>query len=135
MLRFNRFLAVLAILALSACGTTDSQLEAQGRSQAYIDGFHDGSKSGLEEAGNNYSTFTRDEARYASEADYKAGWDAGEAEGKKLEAEAENIGNAVAGSMEAHSIDKEVKKSTDMDKVAKDAVKGVDTSGMDALGK
>ena len=128
-------LLMLMALSLVGCGTTDSQMQAEGRSQAYIDGFHDGSKSGMEEAGNNFSKYVKDEQRYASEPDYRAGWDAGEAEGEALEKEAESVGNAVAGGMEADSINKEVKKNTDMHKVAKDAVKGVDTTGMDALGK
>ncbi|MEP1471667.1 MAG: hypothetical protein ABJK20_06390 [Halieaceae bacterium] len=132
---FSLPFVLLATLMLGACGTTDSQLESQGRSQAYIDGFHDGSKSGMEEAGNNFSQYVKDEERYQSEPDYRTGWDAGEAEGEKLEEEAENVGNAAATGMAAHSINKEVKKSTDMDKVARDAVKGVDTTGMDALGK
>ena len=130
-----QLLALFVMLTTAACGTTDSELQAQGRSQAYIDGFHDGSKSGMVEAGNHYATYTRDEARYASDPEYKSGWDAGEAEGKKLEEEAESVGNAVAGQMQTDSINKEVKKDTDMDKVARDAVKGVDTTGMDALGK
>jgi len=128
-------LLLLLALSLSACGTTDSQLQSDGRSQAYIEGFHDGSKSGMEEAGSDFSKFVKDEERYASESDYRAGWDAGEAEGETLEKEAESVGNAVASGMAADSINKEAKKNTNMHKVAKDAVKGVDTTGMDALGK
>ena len=126
---------LVVTLMLGACGTTDSQLESQGRSQAYIDGFHDGSKSGMEEAGNNFSHYVKDEERYQSEPDYRAGWDAGETEGETLEAEAESVGKAAATGMAVDSINKETQKSTDMDRVAKDAVKGVDTTGMDALGK
>ena len=44
-------LLLLMALSLVGCGTTDSQMQAEGRSQAYIDGFHDGSRSGTDDLG------------------------------------------------------------------------------------
>jgi hypothetical protein len=34
--------ALLTLLLVTGCGTTDSQMQQQGHSQAYIMGFHDG---------------------------------------------------------------------------------------------
>ena len=68
---------LLCQLLLTAWGTTDSQLQQQGRSQAYITGFHDGRHSGMKEEGNNFEHYIRDEARYNSDPDYRTGWDLG----------------------------------------------------------
>ncbi len=45
------FLASLLPLLLS-CSTSDTTLRESGRSDAYIAGFHDGRRSGMNEAGN-----------------------------------------------------------------------------------
>ena len=42
----------LSAVLLAACGTTDSQMQQQGHSMAYIQGFHDGRHSGMKEEGN-----------------------------------------------------------------------------------
>ena len=123
---------LLAVLALTACGTTDSALQQQGRSEAYITGFHDGRHSGLKEAGNHYEQFIKDTERFDADAEYRAGWLAGEAEGKKLQAQAVAAGNAAAGAAAGYSIGKEVEKN-EPDKVARDAVKGVDTEVLKGL--
>lgn len=118
------------LLALVACGTTDAELQSEGRSQAYIDGFHDGSHSGMEEEGNNFEQYVRDEQRYASEADYRAGWDAGEAEGKKNQDTANAIGEGIAagaGAASSHEADKDVTHD------ARQVIKHTDTSDMKAL--
>ena len=52
-----------------------------------------------------------------------------------LQDQAVAVGNAAAGAYSSSEIDKEVSKSTDYDKAARDAVKGVDTTGMEDLGK
>lgn len=127
--------AIIALFTLVSCGTTDSALKEQGKTAAYIQGFHDGRHSGMTEQGNQYEHYIKDEARFASDPEYKAGWLAGENEGKVLQNQATSIGNAAAGAYSGARIGKEVDKNTDMDKVAKDAVKGVDTTGMDSLGK
>ena len=126
---------VFVFMALAACGTTDSSLKEQGQTNAYIQGFHDGRHSGMKEEGNHYEHFIKDEARFVSDPEYKSGWLAGESEGKALQDQAVTIGNAAAGAYSGSQTSKEARKSTDMDKAAKDAVKGVDTTGMDSLGK
>lgn len=126
---------VITSLLLVACGTTDEALRDQGQSESYILGFHDGRHSGMKEEGNDYEHYIKDEARFNSDLEYEAGWLAGEREGEALQDQAVAVGNAAAGAYSSSEIDKEVGKSTDYDKAARDAVKGVDTTGMDKLGK
>jgi hypothetical protein len=109
-------------------------LQQQGHNQSYITGFHDGRHSGLKEAGNHYEQYIKDTERFKSDADYRNGWLAGEAEGKKLQAQADALGNAAAGVYGAHQIGKEVDKN-DPDEVAKDAVKGIDSDALKSLEK
>lgn len=127
--------AIFALIALAACGTTDGTLKEQGKTEAYIQGFHDGRHSGMKEEGNRYEHYIKDEARFVRDPDYKSGWLAGETEGKILQEQAVSIGNAAAGAYSGSQINKETLKNTDMDKVARDAVQGADTTGMDNLGK
>ncbi|MEP4485307.1 MAG: hypothetical protein ABJ013_06750 [Halioglobus sp.] len=130
-----RTLCVAALLVLSsACGTTDATLQQQGHSQSYITGFHDGRHSGMKEEGNNYETYIKDTARFESDTDYRTGWLAGEAEGRVLQDQAVAAGNAAAGAYSAHQIGKEIDKN-DPDKIAKDAVKGIDTDSLKSLEK
>jgi hypothetical protein len=114
-----------------ACSTTDSSLREHGKTEAYILGFHDGRHSGLAEEGNTFEHFIKDEDRFINDPEYQSGWLAGESEGKSLQDKAMAIGNAAAGVYSSP----QVSKSTDMDKVAIDALKGVDTTGMESLGK
>lgn len=130
-----QLLCVLTLsVILSACGTTDADLQKQGHNQSFITGFHDGRHSGMKEEGNNFEHYMKDTERFASDAEYRNGWLAGEAEGKKLQAQAVAAGNAAAGAYGAQQIGKEVDKN-DPDKVAKKAVKGVDTGSLKALEK
>jgi len=128
-----RLLCVFTLaLIVSACGTTDSSLQQQGHNQSFITGFHDGRHSGMLEEGNNYETYIKDSERFASDAEYREGWLAGEAEGKKLQDQATAVGNAAAGAYSTHQIGKEIDKN-DPDRIAKDALKGVDTGSLKSL--
>ena len=91
---FYRIIALGLLLTVAACGTTDSAMQQQGRSESYITGFHDGRHSGLKEAGNNYEHYIKDVKRFESDADYREGWLAGEAEGKQEKGEASGHGSA-----------------------------------------
>ena len=131
----QRLLCVLALsFALSACGTTDATLQQQGHNQSYITGFHDGRHSGMEEGGNHYEHYIKDTERFQSDLEYRNGWLAGEAEGKKLQAQAVAAGNAAAGAYSAHQVGKEINKN-DPDRAAKGAMKGIDTVALKSLEK
>ena len=57
----SRWIPVLLLsLLATACGTTDSSLKDQGKSEAYVTGFHDGRHSGMREAGNEWEHYIRD---------------------------------------------------------------------------
>ncbi len=125
-------LAILFMaLSLTACETTDSSLREQGRSDAYVMGFHDGRHSGMQEEGNFLEHYIKDEPRFESDPDYRAGWLAGEAEGRSMQRAA----NGAVGVYSAYEIGKEVDKQQNYDKVARDAVKNVDTSELKSLEK
>jgi hypothetical protein len=87
----------------------------------------------MSEEGNNWEHYFRDEQNFASDAEYRSGWLAGEIEGKRLQNQAMAIGNAAAGAYENLEIQKEVDKQRDFEKIAEDAVKGVDTSNLESL--
>ena len=134
MTRLRKICLLACTMILAACGTTDATLQQEGHGQSYITGFHDGRHSGMKEAGNNFEQYIIDTERFASDADYKAGWLAGEAEGKKLQEQAVAAGNAAAGAYGAHQIGKETDKN-DPEKIARDALKDVDTDTLKSLEK
>ncbi|MDF4871709.1 hypothetical protein P3571_23705, partial [Vibrio parahaemolyticus] len=62
-----------------------------------------------------------------TDSDYRQGWDAGEVEGNKLQKQATAIGQGmIDNSYEERDV-------FDPDKVAKDAIKGVNTSELKSL--
>lgn len=126
---------IFSVMAVIACGTTDGALKQQGKTDSYILGFHDGRHSGMNEEGNHYEHHIKDEARFVGDPEYKLGWLAGEAEGKALQKQAVSLGKTAAGTYSSSQTSKEASENTDMDRAAREAVKGVDTTGMDSLGK
>jgi carbohydrate-selective porin OprB len=56
----------------------------------------------MKEAGNTWEHYIRDHERYASDEQYAIGWNEGEAEGKRLQVQAQAIGDAMAGSYIAY---------------------------------
>ena len=116
-------------LILAGCETTDATLREQGKSDAYIMGFHDGRHSGMQEAGNYLEHYVKDEKRFESDVNYREGWLAGEAEGLRIQQEA----NGAVGVYSAYEIGKEAGKATDYGKVGQDAVKDVDPSTLEGL--
>ncbi|MBS9816889.1 hypothetical protein [Vibrio alginolyticus] len=124
---FHKVFVSLFFVLLSGCGTSDSTLKESGYDEAYIQGFHDGRHSGMQEAGNDFEHYIKDETRYQTDSDYRQGWDAGEVEGNKLQKQATAIGQGmIDNSYEERDV-------FDPDKVAKDAIKGVDTSELKSL--
>ena len=125
-----------SLFLVAACGTTDTAMRDAGRSDAYVTGFHDGRHSGMQEAGNQWEHYIRDHERFDADADYKAGWLAGEAEGKRLQAQAKAIGEAAAGTYTGYRVGEEADKAgPHPEKAAKEAMKGVDTEVLKSLEK
>ena len=118
-------------LFLAGCATSDSTLREQGRSESYVQGFHDGRHSGMAEAGNYLEHVVKNSQLYANDAEYRAGWLAGEAEGKQMQQEA----NAAAGAYTGSQIKNEYKKSQDYDAIGRDAMKGIDPKSLEPLYK
>ncbi len=127
----SAILLLCCSLFLAACQTSDATLREQGRSDAYVLGFHDGRHSGMQEAGNFLEHFVQDEMRFSSDPDYREGWLAGEAEGKRIQQES----NAAVGVYSSYQIGREIDKTTDYDQIGQDAVKDIDTSTLKSLEK
>ena len=81
--------------------------------------------------GNYFEHYIRDIERFKTDSEYKAGWLAGEAEGKRLQQQANEMGAAAS----EYRINEEVKKTQDFDQIGKDAVKDVDTTELKSLEK
>jgi len=126
-------LLTVTAAAFASCGTTDNALREAGHSESYVQGFHDGRHSGMSEEGNSWEHYIRDEESFASDAEYRSGWLTGEMEGTQLQDQAAAFGNAAAGAYQNLEIQKEVEKQTNFEGIAEDAVKGVDTSGLESL--
>ena len=125
-------LIVAFTLFLTGCATSDATLRESGHGEAYIQGFHDGRHSGMKEAGNYLEHMVKDTQRFAEDAKYRDGWLAGEAEGIRIQQEA----NSASGAYSGYKIGKEVEKSQpDADAIGRDVMKDVDSSTLQNLYK
>ena len=125
------FALIIALASfMTGCATSDATLRERGLNEAYIQGFHDGRHSGMKEAGNYLEHMVKDIQRFEEDAEYREGWLAGEAEGIRIQQEA----NAVGGAYSGYGIQKEVDKSRP-DAVGRDYLKGVDPSTLKGLEK
>jgi hypothetical protein len=117
---------------LSGCATSDATLRESGHSETYIQGFHDGRHSGMNEAGKNLEHMVKDTQKFADNPDYRAGWHAGEAEGIRMQQKA----NSASGGYSNDNLKKEIKKSQpDANAIGRDVMKDVDPSTFDSLYK
>ncbi len=126
-------LFLLIATYLSGCETSDTALQSAGKSEDYIAGFHDGRHSGMKEAGNYLEHVIKDEQRFVENSDYREGWLAGEAEGIRMQQQAD----AIVGGAEGYRISKEADESTDraIREAGEEATQGIDTSTLKALEK
>ena len=134
--RNNRFSIVLIASVLlfscllTACATSDKSLHQSGKSESYIAGFHDGRHSGMEEAGNYLEHTVKDINRFEKDREYRSGWLAGEAEGIRIQQEA----NAIAGAAGTANIMNEAQKyEPDAKAISRKAMKDLDTSTLKNL--
>lgn len=133
--KLSNALCALIFMLLSACGTSDATLRNQGHTESYLQGFHDGRHSGMQEEGNNYEHYIRDESRFNSDQQYSAGWLAGESEGKRLQDQATAAGNAAAGAYGAAAVNREVQNQNDPERAAEEVLKHTDTTSLKNLEK
>lgn len=118
------------LFASVSCTTSDRSLRGSGKSEAYISWFHDGRHSGMAEAGNSFEHVIRDGERFDGDKEYREGWLAGQSEGVRIQTTANKTGAAIAGA----AIQKEVDEHS-VDKAAENAVKNIDTKGLEQLEK
>ena len=123
---FNRFPIILgSALLAAACASTEETLRHHGYSEDYVAGYQDGCSSGRHAAGSLLDATRQDAAVYGSNEDYRTGWDYG----------------FHACSLEFAAIESAVSAATHTGSVgysgvdAKKALKGIDTSGLEALGQ
>ena len=129
-LKLNIVLALGLSVLMFGCATSDSSLRESGHNESYVMGFHDGRHSGMREAGNYFEHIVKDTERFTSDVEYRDGWLAGEAEGIRMQEQA----NIVGGTYRGHVTGKEVEKSkVDVDAIGKDVMKGVDTDSLKNL--
>ena len=130
----NYVLALIVCFSVfvTGCATSDATLREGGHSEAYIQGFHDGRHSGMKEAGNYLERVVKDTRRFVDDAEYRAGWLDGEAEGIRIQQQA----NSASGVYSGYKIGKEAEKSKpDADAIGHDVMKGVDPSTLEGLYK
>lgn len=72
-----RLAALLATLALAACGSIEEEMIEQGHPPGYAAGYADGCASGKAAAGGLFAESRRDASRYGADDRYTEGWDAG----------------------------------------------------------
>lgn len=69
--------ALLAALALAACGSIEEEMIERGHPPAYAAGYADGCASGKAAAGGVFAESEKDASRYGANDQYTQGWDAG----------------------------------------------------------
>jgi hypothetical protein len=69
--------ALVATLALAACGSVKETMIERGFPPAYADGYDDGCASGKEAAGSLFDETRKDMTRYGTDRQYTQGWDNG----------------------------------------------------------
>ena len=125
-------LIVLAGVTLAGCATQQSSedtLLQHGYSANYVAGYHDGCPSGKRAGGDGFKQAARDDTAYAVGGDYKTGWDYGYLTCRETEIQSERTASTVGAALAAG-----VASSHGADGVdARDALKGIDTSGLEGV--
>jgi hypothetical protein len=114
-----------SIMALSGCATQSETMKSQGYPAAYAEGFEDGCHSGKKAGGSYFDQFKKDVRRFNSDSDYAQGWSDAF---RQCETEQEALDRQIRMSMEYQRMDNERK-----DRMAHDALKGIDTTGLENL--
>lgn len=134
-----KFLPILlcATPLLAACSSgpsTEDALRSHGYSQVYVAGYHSGCESGKHAGGDVFASRARDESAYGTAGDYKTGWDYGFLTCKQKQIQNLEVAVAIVAIGAAASVGSS-SSSHGADGVdARSALKGVDTSAIQAAG-
>ena len=115
----------LPVIALSGCATQGETMKSQGYSAPYSEGFEDGCHSGKKAGGSYFDQFKKDVSRFNSDSNYAQGWSDAF---RQCETEQEALDRQIRMSIEYQRMNNERK-----DRMAHDALKGIDTSGLENL--
>lgn len=118
-------IVVIFTVALSGCATQGETMKSQGYPAAYAEGFEDGCHSGKKAGGSYFDQFKKDVPRFNSDSDYAQGWSDAF---RQCETEQEALGRQIRMSMEYQRMEQDRK-----DRMAHDALKGIDTSGLENI--
>ncbi|WP_299508440.1 hypothetical protein [uncultured Roseobacter sp.] len=122
-------LGCLALAACSASQSSEETLRQHGYSETYVAGYHDGCPSGKRAGGDVFSQRVQNASAYATDGDYRTGWDFGFVQCREIEARNEAIAGAIgtaiaSGAGRSHGAD-----GVDVRKI----MSGIDTSGLENL--
>ncbi|MDX2477714.1 MAG: hypothetical protein QNL05_10160 [Gammaproteobacteria bacterium] len=115
----------LPVIALSGCATQGETMKSQGYPAPYAEGFEDGCHSGKKAGGSYFDQFKKDVLRFNSDSNYAQGWSDAF---RQCETEQEALDRQIRMSIEYQRMNNERK-----DRMAHDALKGIDTSGLENL--
>ncbi len=112
-------------LSLSGCVSEKESMVREGYPAAYADGFEDGCHSGAQAGGSYFDQFKKDVRRFGTDKEYAQGWSDGF---RQCETKQEAMERQIRQSMEWQRMEQERK-----DRMAHEALKGLDTRGLDKL--
>ena len=115
----------LSIMALSGCATQSETMKSQGYPAAYAEGFEDGCHSGKKAGGSYFDQFKKDVRRFNSDGDYAQGWSDAF---RQCETEEEALERRTRMAIEYQRMD-----SYRRDRMAHEALEGIDTRGLENL--
>ncbi len=120
--------ALLMISLVTGCATPQQDLIKQGYPPEYAEGYGDGCESGRKAGGNMFDKFKKDVNRFESDVKYADGWKDGFEECK---GEQEALDRQIERSIEQQRYQDERKHNS----MEREALEGIDTRGLENLGK
>lgn len=124
--------AVGGLLLTAGCATQEQTMLKEGYPPAYAKGFSDGCHSGKQAAGNMFEHFVKDVNRFQSDSQYAQGWHDGY---QQCRSEQEALDRQTQMGIEQQRLLEEKKHHHHQDDMAAEALKGIDTRGLENLKK
>jgi hypothetical protein len=128
----NLLITLAALLALAGCVTTQQTMVKQGYPAGYAQGFDDGCHSGRKAGGSLFDQFKKDVRRFESDKDYASGWSDAF---RQCESQQENAARQARMVLEQQRLNelRNQNKLNRQHELEREALKGVDTSGLKGL--